>query len=77
MSPGTASTIEATAQSAAGGEVRGAWTGWINVVVAAVIKAILVALYFMHLKFERKTLGIQAHQHPAIRSHILQGHAFR
>jgi MFS family permease len=37
MSPGTASTIEATARSAAGGEVRGAWTGWINVVVAAVI----------------------------------------
>ena len=24
----------------------------------AVIKAVLVALYFMHLKFERKTLGI-------------------
>jgi MFS family permease len=37
MSRGAASTIEATAQSAAGGEVRGAWTGWINVVVAAVI----------------------------------------
>ena len=29
-----------------------------GLVVAAVIKAILVALYFMHLKFERKTLGI-------------------
>ena len=26
--------------------------------VAAVIKAVLVALYFMHLKFERKILGI-------------------
>jgi cytochrome c oxidase subunit 4 len=24
----------------------------------AVIKAVLVAMYFMHLKFERKTLGI-------------------
>jgi cytochrome c oxidase subunit 4 len=29
-----------------------------GLVVAAVIKAVLVALYFMHLKFERKTLGI-------------------
>ena len=29
-----------------------------GLVVAAVIKAVLVALFFMHLKFERKTLGI-------------------
>jgi cytochrome c oxidase subunit IV len=29
-----------------------------GLVVCAVIKAVLVALYFMHLKFERKTLGI-------------------
>jgi cytochrome c oxidase subunit 4 len=29
-----------------------------GLVVAAVIKAVLVAMYFMHLKFERKTLGI-------------------
>ncbi len=29
-----------------------------GLVVAAVIKAVLVALYFMHLKFERKLLGI-------------------
>ena len=29
-----------------------------GLVVAAVIKAVLVALYFMHLKFERKMLGI-------------------
>jgi caa(3)-type oxidase subunit IV len=29
-----------------------------GLVVCAVIKAVLVALYFMHLKWERKTLGI-------------------
>jgi cytochrome c oxidase subunit IV len=29
-----------------------------GIVGFAVIKAVLVALYFMHLKFERKTLGI-------------------
>jgi len=29
-----------------------------GIVGLAVIKAVLVALYFMHLKFERKTLGI-------------------
>jgi caa(3)-type oxidase subunit IV len=29
-----------------------------GLVVMAVFKAVLVALYFMHLKFERKTLGI-------------------
>ena len=29
-------------------------------VVLAVSKAVLVALYFMHLKFERRTLGIIA-----------------
>jgi cytochrome c oxidase subunit 4 len=29
-----------------------------GIVAAAVIKAVLVALYFMHLKFERKTLGV-------------------
>jgi cytochrome c oxidase subunit IV len=29
-----------------------------GLVVAAVIKAVLVALYFMHLKFERKLLGV-------------------
>jgi cytochrome c oxidase subunit IV len=29
-----------------------------GLVVCAIIKAVLVALYFMHLKFERKTLGI-------------------
>ena len=29
-----------------------------GLVVAAGIQAILVAFYFMHLKFERKTLGI-------------------
>ncbi|MEX0879358.1 MAG: cytochrome C oxidase subunit IV family protein [Thermoanaerobaculia bacterium] len=29
-----------------------------GIVAAAVIKAVLVALYFMHLKFERKTLGL-------------------
>lgn len=35
--------------------------GPMNTVVAisiAVVKALLVALYFMHLKFERKSLGI-------------------
>ena len=29
-----------------------------GLVVLAAIKAVLVALYFMHLKFERKALGI-------------------
>jgi cytochrome c oxidase subunit 4 len=29
-----------------------------GIVGMAIIKAVLVALYFMHLKFERKTLGI-------------------
>jgi caa(3)-type oxidase subunit IV len=29
-----------------------------GIVGAAVIKAVLVALYFMHLKFERKVMGI-------------------
>ena len=29
-----------------------------GIVGFAVIKAVLVALYFMHLKFERKTMGI-------------------
>jgi cytochrome c oxidase subunit IV len=29
-------------------------------VVLAVTKAVLVALYFMHLKFERRTLGLIA-----------------
>jgi cytochrome c oxidase subunit 4 len=29
-----------------------------GIVGFAIIKAVLVALYFMHLKFERKTLGI-------------------
>ena len=29
-----------------------------GLVVTAVAKALLVALYFMHLKFERKTLGL-------------------
>ena len=29
-----------------------------GIVAFAIIKAVLVALYFMHLKFERKTLGI-------------------
>lgn len=30
----------------------------LGLVVMAVFKAVLVALYFMHLKFERKSLGI-------------------
>lgn len=30
----------------------------IGLVTFAVIKAVLVALYFMHLKFERRSLGI-------------------
>ena len=29
-----------------------------GIVGFAIIKAVLVALYFMHLKFERKTMGI-------------------
>jgi cytochrome c oxidase subunit 4 len=29
-----------------------------GIVLMAVIKAVLVALFFMHLKFERRTLGI-------------------
>jgi cytochrome c oxidase subunit IV len=29
-----------------------------GIVALAIVKAVLVALYFMHLKFERKTLGI-------------------
>ena len=29
-----------------------------GIVGMAIIKAVLVALYFMHLKFERKTLGL-------------------
>jgi cytochrome c oxidase subunit IV len=29
-----------------------------GIVGLAIIKAVLVALYFMHLKFERKTMGI-------------------
>ena len=29
-----------------------------GIVGLAIIKAVLVALYYMHLKFERKTLGI-------------------
>ena len=29
-----------------------------GLVITAIIKAVLVALYFMHLKFERKALGI-------------------
>ncbi len=29
-----------------------------GLVIAAIIKAVLVAMYFMHLKFERKLLGI-------------------
>ena len=28
-----------------------------GIVLAAIVKAVLVALYFMHLKFERRTLG--------------------
>ena len=30
----------------------------IGLIVMACVKALLVALYFMHLKFERKTLGL-------------------
>ena len=30
----------------------------VGIVGFAIIKAVLVALYFMHLKFERKTMGI-------------------
>jgi MFS family permease len=37
IEPGTASAIETPESFAAGDRVRGAWTGWINVVVAAVI----------------------------------------
>jgi cytochrome c oxidase subunit IV len=29
-----------------------------GIVALAIVKAVLVALYFMHLKFERKTMGI-------------------
>jgi cytochrome c oxidase subunit 4 len=29
-----------------------------GIVGMAIIKAVLVALYFMHLKFERKTMGV-------------------
>jgi cytochrome c oxidase subunit 4 len=29
-----------------------------GIVAMAVIKAVLVAMYFMHLKFERRTMGI-------------------
>ena len=29
-----------------------------GIVIFAIIKAVLVALYFMHLKFERRTMGI-------------------
>jgi caa(3)-type oxidase subunit IV len=29
-----------------------------GIVGFAIVKAVLVALYFMHLKFERKTMGI-------------------
>ncbi len=29
-----------------------------GIVAMAIIKAVLVALYFMHLKFERRTLGV-------------------
>ena len=29
-----------------------------GIVALAIVKAVLVALYFMHLKFERKTLGV-------------------
>jgi cytochrome c oxidase subunit 4 len=29
-----------------------------GLVITAIIKAVLVAMYFMHLKFERKLLGI-------------------
>jgi cytochrome c oxidase subunit IV len=29
-----------------------------GIVALAIIKAVLVALYFMHLKFERRTMGI-------------------
>jgi len=29
-----------------------------GLVITAIIKAVLVAMYFMHLKFERKILGI-------------------
>ena len=29
-----------------------------GIVALAIVKAVLVALYFMHLKFERKSLGI-------------------
>jgi cytochrome c oxidase subunit 4 len=29
-----------------------------GIVAFAIIKAVLVALYFMHLKFERRTMGI-------------------
>ena len=29
-----------------------------GLVITAVVKAVLVAMYFMHLKFERKIMGI-------------------
>ena len=29
-----------------------------GIVALAIVKAVLVALYFMHLKFERRTMGI-------------------
>jgi caa(3)-type oxidase subunit IV len=29
-----------------------------GIVALAIVKAVLVALYFMHLKFERKTMGL-------------------
>lgn len=29
-----------------------------GIVALAIVKAVLVALYFMHLKFERKTMGV-------------------
>ncbi|MGE5413652.1 MAG: cytochrome C oxidase subunit IV family protein [Syntrophomonadaceae bacterium] len=29
-----------------------------GIVAMAIVKAVLVALYFMHLKFERRTMGI-------------------
>ena len=36
------------------------WLMWTSLTVMALYKAVLVALYFMHLKFEKKTMWIIA-----------------
>jgi MFS family permease len=66
-SPGTASTLEAAESSAVDDHAQGAWTGWINVVVAAVI---------MLATFPGRTQGLGLITEPMLRDFQLDRVAY-